>query len=696
MIRAVIESEQTVPQATGASYQLGEWRVDPSRRELRRDGECRVLEPKSLAVLTALVQADGEVLGWEALIQAAWQGRVVSDDAVHRQVSKLRQALGDDPRQPRYIQTLPKTGFRLLQRAVALQAAGDAAGVSTAEDAGWALRPGQRALAVAAALLMLVLAWGLLQMPDEPAAAPVIRQLTADAGLEMLPSMAPSGRQLAYSRQLAPDQFWQLAVLDIETQLSTVLVADESHALYPAWSPDGERIAFLASDRGACSIRLTGLLPGTVRTLAPCQDAIRGGGLSWSPDGEALVFSQRDSAGRFGLHRLEVASGRQQALWLPPKDSNGDTAPRIAADGRLAFLRNRAIGIEDIWLAESWDAAAPAPRRLTEGNSVISALSWMGDQLLMSRSRDGGLPQLWLLNPDSGALQVLPATAEASHASADAQGQRLVFSLRHRQVDLWLAPLAGGAETPLLGSTRRDWAPAVSPDGQRLAWLSDRSGSAELWLANRDGGEARKLTHFDGAYTQAPVWRPDGAALLLSAPQGFEYGVFEVPVAAPDDAPASIRRLPVDGDASSPVFLADGGWAYQRLRDETSDLVASDGRVLLRDVRRAQRSADGAFWFCRPGRPGLWRQAAGGDAQLLTEALAAGDWKNWWVESDAAYLAVRDEQGEAWLARVDRDGELTRLRPLPGLYARSGLSRLGEAVVYAREIRDAADLYLRE
>ena len=112
---------------------------------------------------------------------------------------------------------------------------------------------------------------------------------------------------------------------------------------------------------------------------------------------------------------------------------------------------------------------------------------------------------------------------------------------------------------------------------------------------------------------------------------------------APAAASAHVAtRLPIDGDASSPVFLDGGAWAYQRLNGDTSDLVHRDGQVLLADVRRVQRSADGAFWFCRPGRAGLWRQPPGEAAEQITDALAAGDWKNWLAEADGAWLVVRD------------------------------------------------------
>lgn len=95
-------------------FTLGPWLVDPRANEIRRDGEAVRLEPKAVAVLTYLAERSGEAVTRDELLEAVWPEVVVTDASLTRCISQLRQALGDDSRSPRLIETLPKVGYRLL------------------------------------------------------------------------------------------------------------------------------------------------------------------------------------------------------------------------------------------------------------------------------------------------------------------------------------------------------------------------------------------------------------------------------------------------------------------------------------------------------------------------------------------------------------------------------------------------------
>src|SRR5688572_28400169 len=96
-----------------AHLKVGDWTVDPATNELRRGGEATRIEPKAMDVLRVLAERAGTVVTREELFQAAWPGMVVGDEALSQTITKLRRALGDDPRSPRYIETISKRGYRL-------------------------------------------------------------------------------------------------------------------------------------------------------------------------------------------------------------------------------------------------------------------------------------------------------------------------------------------------------------------------------------------------------------------------------------------------------------------------------------------------------------------------------------------------------------------------------------------------------
>lgn len=100
--------------AEAAGLRIGEWRVDPTTNRLSRHGETLHLEPKAMDVLLQLARRAGEVVSREELLATVWPGSVVGDDALTQAVIKLRKALGDDTRAPRYIETIAKRGYRLI------------------------------------------------------------------------------------------------------------------------------------------------------------------------------------------------------------------------------------------------------------------------------------------------------------------------------------------------------------------------------------------------------------------------------------------------------------------------------------------------------------------------------------------------------------------------------------------------------
>jgi len=143
---------------------IGEWEADAERNELRRKGESVRLEPKAVEVLLFLARNPGRVVPREELLSAVWPGVVVGDDALTQAIIKLRKALGDDAQEPRYIETIPKRGYRLI---APVEAAAEAPAGST--PAAKAAR--RRWIRIAAAAL-LVLAGGVTYLAVQRAGMP--------------------------------------------------------------------------------------------------------------------------------------------------------------------------------------------------------------------------------------------------------------------------------------------------------------------------------------------------------------------------------------------------------------------------------------------------------------------------------------------------------------------------------------------
>jgi DNA-binding winged helix-turn-helix (wHTH) protein len=97
-------------------FRLGEFIVQPEAdRLVSRDGARRVdLEPRTMAVLVVLAERSGQVVSSDELIHLVWHDRPMGDNPVYKAVTKLRRGLEDEPARPRYIETIPRKGYRLL------------------------------------------------------------------------------------------------------------------------------------------------------------------------------------------------------------------------------------------------------------------------------------------------------------------------------------------------------------------------------------------------------------------------------------------------------------------------------------------------------------------------------------------------------------------------------------------------------
>jgi len=97
-----------------ARLRIGEWFVNPTSGEISREGQAARLEVRTMRLLLCLARHPGEVVSIDALLSDAWPGVSVSQDSVYQAVASLRRLLGDDPKDPKYIETVPRLGYRMV------------------------------------------------------------------------------------------------------------------------------------------------------------------------------------------------------------------------------------------------------------------------------------------------------------------------------------------------------------------------------------------------------------------------------------------------------------------------------------------------------------------------------------------------------------------------------------------------------
>ncbi|MGE4069108.1 MAG: winged helix-turn-helix domain-containing protein [Vicinamibacterales bacterium] len=712
------------------AFHLGPWLVEPSLNRLSRGDDQVRLEPKVMQVLEVLAERPGEVISRDDLVARVWAGVFVTDDVLHRAIREIRRAVGDDPGEPRYIETIRKRGYRLIapvtpaephepQRTPGTEGTlgtlprthGTVGTPGTLEAYPWhpwhlwhLWHPGGGApWLLATALVIGALAASLWPSAEaaRPAAAAVrFVPLTSSPFNEADPALGPGGR-LAFVRLPLPGRGGQadIYLLDERGAEPRRLTDEPGDERLPVWSPDGAELAFIRADKHACTLVIRTLASGAEREVGACgnRDEPR---FAWSPDGRWLVMSVADDR-RSGwqIARVSIATGAREELTLPPPGIFGDHSPAVSPDGALvAFIRSAGGGASDVYVVP---AAGGSARRVTEDNADMQGVDWTDDgrALVYSSDRAGGYG-LWRVPVEGGAPELLVGgSAKLKHPSGGPDGE-IAYESWAYEINVWEAPIAAGAAPgpevsaprPII-QTSELWNvhPQPSPDGTSLAFVSTRSGSQEIWLAARDGTSVRQLTRFGRASLRVPRWSPDGSRIVISALVGDAVDLYLV---NPADG-TTTALTSAAGDEVAPSWSPDGRRIYFGAREDglwqvrSIDVATGEQRTETRDGGyAAQPSPDGRWlYFTRPDRSGIFRQpVAGGDAALFVDGLSAANWADWQVTQDGVYILHDGEDDELHVSRVPLDGgapaEVATLPQFswPGI----AVSPDGRGILYAR------------
>ncbi|HST02331.1 MAG TPA: winged helix-turn-helix domain-containing protein, partial [Usitatibacter sp.] len=252
-------------------FRLGDVEVLPASGEIRTPRGLERLRPLLMDILLRLAAEPGAVVRRETLLEDVWRRRMVNDEVLSRAMAELRTTLGDDARVPRYIETLPKLGYRLV--AAVSEAAPPLPG-AVAPRVGASHRPVAILLLLLTATAIGAAGWWALRPQPAPFAElerrlTLARPLTSDPQLELSPRFSPDGTHVAFA--LADRDAARIVVQSIDGGARQVVGGPDGDArMSPAFFPDGKRIAYWRGSDAGCSIVERSLDTGRERTLLDC------------------------------------------------------------------------------------------------------------------------------------------------------------------------------------------------------------------------------------------------------------------------------------------------------------------------------------------------------------------------------------------------------------------------------------------
>ena len=470
-----------------------------------------------------------------------------------------------------------------------------------------------------------------------------LTHVTRDPGLELDPAISPDGKTLAYVA--GPPGRRRIYVRQIDGGRPIALtepgVAPSQRR--PDWSPDGSRIVFQAGQQGLGvrtevrngALYIVPALGGTPMMLVPPHD----GGVAltpaWSPDGSHVAYCSDNSV------LIVPASGGAPRVLV--KTSTTVHSPRWSPDGqRLAYVTGAtffALGEEQLGNTETSaihvvDVATGTDRTITTGDWLDVNPWWTADGrgLIFVSGRSGGRDVYRARLSRSGDMEGEPERVTSglnAHSISFSRDRKLLaYSSLMFRANVWSIPIPDKnvasvteARQVTFGSEKTEKL-EVSPDGQWLAYDSDRSGNPDVWKLRIAGGDPEQVTREPGNEF-VNDWSPDGREILYQTIRGATG--------------RDIKAVTLDGTRTAAIVVTP--------EDEQHGTWSPDGNAVA--FVRGRSEAFRLFTMRRAGKDAAWSPM-----RQLTSALAIDPkWSH-----DGKQIAFT-RQGEVWLISPDGANE---------------------------------------
>ena len=541
-------------------YRFEDFEVREREFLLSRAGEALSVEPKAFRVLLVLLRTPRRLVSKEELLDAVWNDCNVSENSLARSVARLRSTLGDDPREPRYIATVPTVGYRFVCEVERTEEADitydvtddptvDARkgegqttkltigtgsktdfGRSRLRIASWVLLP------LAVAIFAFWLVSSILRPRPVPAVQRTLTRLTYYDGLQIDASWSPDGQYFAYSADRG-------GKFDVWVQQATggdpvQVTHGPGHNWQPEWSPDGRYIAY-RSEAGEGGIFAVPPLGGAGQMI---KLSAFGYYPHWSPDSKQILFQTAPIAGDSRLFVTSFDSGEPSEVLrdFVVEHDGGVMSAIWHPDGKRIsiWLWQPSLG-PSIWTVPLFGGTAKltaippeASRQLGEWSRSEFAddfrFSWSprADAVYFELTLTG-TKNIWKLRVDPKTLEGTALERLTTGQGPDAgpfvspNGEQMLFTALSRKVQAWVFPLDAdrgriiGAGTPTISASMDGWHPSLTRDGSQLIVNAQRGGEQQLWRKTLpDGAESPLMS--DSFARSFPQWSPDGRHLVYA------------------------------------------------------------------------------------------------------------------------------------------------------------------------------------
>jgi DNA-binding winged helix-turn-helix (wHTH) protein/Tol biopolymer transport system component len=602
-------------------YRFGDFTIDTGQRVLLRDGKPVALTPKVFDTLLILVENSGKIVEKEELMRRLWPDSFVEEGNLTVNIQQLRKSLSDDARDPRYVATVARRGYRFIadveavpgdssQPAVQSSRSLEDSTVLTPDTVNELIRQiearesepvnsanenvfspseghfgvvtaaptastpvSRKLIALAAATLIVLAGAGLIYWKFssesnsssgdvrrvEGKSSIRLEKLTA-TGQSRQVAISPDGKYLAYTRVLENKVGIWMRHVATNTNVEVVPAGDSIYGL--AFANSGEYLYFVRGDPGTL-YRVSKLGGAPTKTVYDLED-----NFSVSADDSQIAFIRqainKDGQREFTLMIANSdGAGERKLTWgIHP---NGLDSPLWSPDGTsiICTYGDSQGGSQNVTLVEV-SVADGARKELSSTKFFrIEKMAWLphGSGLILSARRNlGDSNQLWRVSiPSMEISQITEGLSSFLDLSIASGGDKAVASQATRISNIWV----GSSREPqnLKKITQATGSFCWTPAG-RLVYSSTASGNLDLWIMQRDGTEQRQLTS-DPLVDNAPAVASDNRYIVFVSNRTGALQIWRMNI----DGSNQIKLT--DGSPKNyPALSPDGKWVLYNSTDD--------------------------------------------------------------------------------------------------------------------------------
>ena len=559
--------------------------IDTHNQLLYRQGETINLAPKVYDLLVFLCQNSNRVISKDELMEQVWVGTLVTENAISRTLVKVRKALADDPKNPQFIITVPRKGYRMVADFVASdtvsnqpqeessidqtdefnchrkletlvnekQQYSDPTEPTSIKNSSVTKRNLLIALAV---MMLLAITYVFSFKSTKVLQTKQVKPLSREVGVEQYPAVSPDLTQLAYRKDVAGKPSY-INIENLTSHVKQSITHARGALSKPVWSPTQDKLAFLYKHNSVCMIFWAEF--SDIKNKDTWQDITECGAQAnphfvFSPDGQYLYFNDRQSASHgYQIFRVNLANNEKDIVNQPITNGLGNYSFDISPDGKKLLMINSEFSPTTRIYTLTIESSTL--EKTAQLDYLMRSVLWHHDNETIIHPSPHPAYELWQSDLAGNKLAVVASTtSRVKHLSRVNNGKDFSFVSYLLNKDIHFQP-KGQASIELDNSTVMDYLPALANNTNQYAFVSKRSTSAEVYLStiiddkHSMAETTKQLTDFNNPVKLYDlVFSPNDSQLMVLADnQIYITNISDM----------SVKKLPLDNIAIVGVSWPD-------------------------------------------------------------------------------------------------------------------------------------------